>query len=153
MGLDMYMTAKKYHMEWQKVDGEMKPKPRKVVDGMPLKEECLEPMYWRKNRWLHGWIVEEFADGEDDCRPIELSTKQVREIADKLEEWSKDWQALPPTDGFFFGVRETDDHYTEWRDEYRKEAKVQAVELRRAAQWMDDEPSGEWRSIEYQASW
>jgi hypothetical protein len=152
MGLDMYMSAKKYHMSWQKVDGEMQPKTPRLVDGMPLKEETMELMYWRKNHWLHGWIVETFAD-EDDCRPIALSVEQVREIADKLEEWSEDAAALPPTAGFFFGVLPTDEDYIEWRDEYRSEAKVEAAELRRAAQWAEDEPSGEWRSIEYQASW
>jgi len=154
MGLDMYLQAKKYHSGYRRDEnGEYVPKPAKLIDGMPLREETMELMYWRKNHWLHGFIVEEFADGEDDCKPVYISAEDAEKIADKLEEWADNPEALSPTDGFFFGVRPTDENYEEWRDEYRAEAKAEAKDIRRAVLWLRDAPDHEWRSLEYQASW
>jgi len=153
MGLDMYLQAKKFHSTITRVDGEYKKKLRPLVDGMPLAEETMELMYWRKNHWLHGWIVEEFANGVDECQPIHLTAEDAEKLAAKLEEWATDPDALAPTDGFFFGVRPHEDHYEEWRDEYRAEAAAEAADIRRAIQWLKDAPDHEWRSLEYQASW
>jgi hypothetical protein len=35
----------------------------------------LEVGYWRKHAPLHNFIVRAFADGEDNCRPIDLSVE------------------------------------------------------------------------------
>lgn len=56
MGLDMYLTAKKFHTVHEKVDGKLQHRPRKLVDGFPLEGENLEIMYWREEplaSWLH----------------------------------------------------------------------------------------------------
>lgn len=155
MGLDMYLTARKYHTTFEKGDdGRLVEHKRKLVDGMPLQSQEMELMYWRKNHWLHGWIVNCFANGEDNCEPIELDAVDLEQIARKLEKWADDPAELAPTDGFFFGVRETDDNYIEWRDEYRADAKAEAADLRRAVEWLqEDTKSREWRSVQYQASW
>lgn len=154
MGLDMYLTAKKFHTVHEKVDGKLQHRPRKLVDGFPLEGENLEIMYWRKNHWLHGFIVENFANGVDECQPIELDAADLTMVARKLEKWADDPSEFAPTDGFFFGVRPEDEHYEEVRDEYRKDAVAEAQTLYRAVDWLKADTEGrEYRSVTYQASW
>lgn len=89
--------------------------------------------YWRKHPNLHGYIVQTFADGVDECQPIPLTLEQVQQtlavtIADDL----------PQTTGFFFGASNEDD-------------RLKTIEILVAAmRWARAKPG---RSIVYQASW
>lgn len=86
MGLDMYLTGQKYFHTNPAKDG-----------GYEVKEHHLRLGYWRNHPNLHGYIVENFADGEDNCREIELSAEDIRQILQAINN-----TVLPFTEGFFF---------------------------------------------------
>jgi hypothetical protein len=56
MGLDMYLTGEKFLMTRNLEE-----------DGFRLRSKTLELGYWRKHPNLHGYIVQTFADGTDEC--------------------------------------------------------------------------------------
>ncbi len=83
MGLDMYLTGDKFHAGGviNKETGEYEPVEPTYVDGFKLSSERLELGYWRKNAPLHVLMVNRFANGKDDCQPIDLGETQLRLIA------------------------------------------------------------------------
>ena len=146
MGLDMYLTGDRYRASgvMNRETGRYDPVEPTYVDGFQLKSERLELGYWRKNAPLHMLIVNRFANGKDDCRPIELTPDQLREIAHLLRS------STLPTDeqsrGFFFGDEE-------WGAECRENAEEDAKIFDAAADWMESGEEQFWNSVEYQASW
>jgi hypothetical protein len=97
---------------------------------------------WRKFAPLHKYIVNEYADGDDDCRRIELEAEQLRKIANALRH-----DKLPANDecgGFFFG------HPEWWQEERTERAWEHAQKFEKAAYWIEQKA---WRSVYYQASW
>ena len=141
MGLDMYLTAKRYL--WNGEDdaigqkiGEaigIKGDPENRFRGCSLvvKGIELDAMYWRKANAIHGWFVDHCQDGEDDCREYEVDREQLEELRDlcskilkrhedmktmsedELEELEEidGEESLEPTEGFFFGSTEKDEWY------------------------------------------
>lgn len=93
MGLDMYLTGKV--SVWRNWEDESKDLKR---DGFRVTGLELELGYWRKHPDLHGFIVQTFADGKDECQEIPLSSEQLIEIIEAVKN-----KALPKTGGFFFG--------------------------------------------------
>ena len=78
---------------------------------------------------MHVYIVNEFADGVDECQRIDLEADQLRKIANALRN-----NELPKNDdchGFFFGGEE-------WWDELRSEGKEHAKLFDKAADWVDE---------------
>ena len=74
MGLDMYLEGRKSRYDKQETE-----------DGFPLQTKVLELGYWRKHPNLHGYIVQEFADGVDECQRGDLpSRKHVRADRDHV---------------------------------------------------------------------
>jgi hypothetical protein len=74
--------------------------------------------YWRKANAIHGWIVENCADGVDECQEIIVSKGQLENLYDDvvsvLEGTSGLSEAnLKPYPGFFFGSTEIDVWYFE----------------------------------------
>ncbi len=133
MGLDMYLTGDNYLLnDWENPDN------NRCEDGHRVKRLELELGYWRKHPDLHGFIVENFADGEDDCRPIELGHEQLRRIIDAIQSGK-----LPKTQGFFFGESENDSQ--------QKAFDIEVFE--KAIAWLAGEAKGKWKSVIYQASW
>lgn len=127
MGLDMYLNARTYV---SRVDYSQKEsKVNEVYVGLEsLVPEDLTKYssfggisvsypvgYWRKANAIHGWFVNELANGLDECQEIPVSRESlvklhnlcltavnVPKIAAKV---------LPPTEGFFFGGGEVDEYY------------------------------------------
>lgn len=131
MGLDMYLTGSKYlRQDFNNPDAT----PRE--DGFRLKEKRLELGYWRKHPNLHGYIVQTFADGVDECQTIELTSDQMKTIIEAVKN-----KTLPHTEGFFFGES----------DGSEDEETIQIFEA--AIKWLKEEADGEWRSVFYRASW
>lgn len=97
MGLDMYAFS-------------FEPKPdQRAVDFKLRESEMKEIHYWRKHPNLHGWMRQLYetkgGTNEDfNCTPVLLT----REDLDDLERDIKA-QALPDTDGFFFGETRGDE--------------------------------------------
>ena len=145
MGLDMYLTGDKYKRT--KYDKDYNEIDVQYVDGFPCRTQRLDLGYWRKHGPLHRFIVENYADGNDDCRPIHLNTEQLYDIAEAIRE-----DKLISNDeshGFFFG----DD---EWWDELRAEREEHAEVFEKAALWtssLNEDTEEYWHSVEYCASW
>lgn len=133
MGLDMYLNGVKFHPSY----GEHE---RELEDGFPVKETTLELGYWRKHPNLHGYIVNQYADGVDECQRISLDTEALTDIASAIRE-----NRLPHTEGFFFGD-------SEW---HKDEVEANAQIFERAAEWLDKMRKDDdvWPDVIYQASW
>lgn len=127
----MYLTGEAYvSQDWEN------PHNNVIEDGYRLKGKVFDLGYWRKHPDLHGFIVTEFADGVDECNPIQLDADGIEGIIAAIAN-----NRLPHTEGFFFGVSEND-----------AEQKAAGIEVfSKALQWLR---ADEWhRSIRYQASW
>ena len=133
MGLDMHLTGEKFTMpDWEH------PENDEMVDGFRLKNRELDLGYWRKHPDLHGFIVQTFAGGVDNCQRVQLTVSNIEEIISAIRD-----DNLPPTEGFFFGKSENDD-----------EQKKETIEfLTKAIEWAKVDISQEFRLIYYQASW
>ena len=90
MGLDMHLKGRTFN--WS-LRGK-----REMKDGFEVEGVTLILGYWRKHPDLHGYIVQEFADGHDKCQEIPLTVAAIRQIIDAIKR-----NALPHTEGFFFG--------------------------------------------------
>lgn len=126
MGLDMYLSAKRYL--WSDQDRPISEKINETigVEGDPskrfkgsslvVKEIALDAMYWRKANAIHGWFVENVQDGEDDCKEYEVDREQLETLRDLCKDILEHPDAerdtdLDPTEGFFFGGNEKDEYY------------------------------------------
>ena len=137
MGLDMYLEGRKY--DWNFDD------KRRMEDGFEVSYVELKLGYWRKHANLHGYIVETFAKGVDECQQIELSV-------DDLKKTIVDIQArkLPQTTGFFFGRSAND---SDGEAEILKEIAEDVEIINKAIAWVETKIDGEMRTINYRASW
>ena len=155
MGLDMYLSAKRYL--WSDKDKDVAQQVGEIigVDGDPekrfngaslvVKEISLEAMYWRKANAIHGWFVEIVQDGEDNCREYEVDKEQLETLRDLCKDILEHPDAerdedLEPTEGFFFGSYNKD----EW---YYKDLKDTVEGLDKVLALPDE------YSFTYQASW
>src|SRR5690606_24667712 len=94
--------------------------------------------YWRKHPDLHGYIVQNFANGEDRCQQISLEIDDIRQIINAIRN-----DELPFTEGFFFGESENDD----------EQKNNTIVVFENALKWVQTDDGRTWRSVYYQASW
>jgi len=127
MGLDMYLTGEKFLMTRNLEE-----------DGFRLRSKTLELGYWRKHPNLHGYIVQTFAGGKDECQEIDLGVPQLRAIITAVKA-----QELPDTNGFFFGVSDS--------SQERMEEDIAIFE--KALAWCEADEPGVVRFIKYRASW
>lgn len=131
MGLDMYLTAKRYLSSHRDEDKEISQKVNQMigVDGNPekrfggsslvVKEVSVDAMYWRKANAIHGWFVENCQGGVDECQQSYVPREKLVELRDLCKDILENPDAerdedLEPTQGFFFGSYEKDEWY--WQD-------------------------------------
>ena len=121
MGLDMYLTAKRYLFKTRPEDKAIADAVGKLDikhNGMRVKELACEAMYWRKANAIHRWFVQNVQEGKDDCREYYVTISQLRKLLEACKEvrsdHSKAETLLPPYDGFFFGSSNIDEWY--WED-------------------------------------
>ena len=102
---------------------------------MYLKESAFDGTlaYWRKHPNLHGFIVQNYANGVDECQKIELTLDNVKEILQACES-----DNLPTTTGFFFGQSSIEDK------EHTVDVFSKLVDV------MSDDPN---YKVYYRASW
>lgn len=153
MGLDYYLYLVKATTLWRHPDPTL-------VDGFPLQRQHLLVQQWRCHHWVHQWFCANVSEAAHECLEIEVQPEQLAQLADKLEAWVDDPEALPPVSdklrGAFFGVRVEDPVYEHVRDSYRAEAKDQAKKIRKAVEWLQvplDRNDREHRYATYRASW
>jgi hypothetical protein len=137
MGLDMYLSARKYveKINWNamresdSIDyaSATLPKWNSVVEaadmshiadqndiyGVSVSVNC---GYWRKANQIHKWFVDNVQDGNDNCGEYYVSHSQLQELLTTCRQalFKKDPSELPPQAGFFFGGTDIDEYY--WGD-------------------------------------
>lgn len=136
MGLDMFLIGRK-HKRLVYGDTPIEDQYTKE-DGFPVTERRLEIGYWRKHPNLHGYIVNVFNEGDDDCQPLPLAAEDVRQIIAAVKAGE-----LPHTEGFFFGK-------SEGTEEERQE---DIAILERALEWVSANDPEDYRDLYYEASW
>jgi len=156
MGLDMYLSAKRYvskidhrtqtELEPYKKLAAMFPDLNKAPDNIYGFEVSKVVCYWRKANQIHQWFVDNVQNGEDNCQKYSVSREQLQTLANMCETLLKTRdvvlaeEVLPTQGGFFFGDTSYGDYY--WDD---LESTVYALTL------CLELPS-DW-DFEYQASW
>ena len=146
MGLDMYLLGHHYNTRY--VDDVPRPM---LDDKYHIESMTIDLGYWRKHADLHGYIVDTFANGEDNCMEIDLTEADLDQIilAIQNDDLKKDHS------GFFFG-NSTEFGY------YKKEEKDRAIALFQKAKtflqegakmWKDSDLFMNPRHVTYRASW
>lgn len=129
MGLDMYLTGKRYISKHfnegdteraeaiQKLFPELEGRAGRWGDASPVKEVQIEAGYWRKANQIHDWFVKNVQGGEDECRPHYVSREQLEELKatclEVLANRGRASELLPTAAGFFFGGTDYDNWYFE----------------------------------------
>ncbi len=151
MGLDMYLTAKKYVSQYSEDDKtlstELMQHFPELEDGMSVQEVTVRVGYWRKANAIHKWFVEHCQEGKDDCGNYWVSRDHLNELRalcrQVLDFRHLAVDNLPTTGGFFFGSTDYDEYY--FRD---VEQTVKFIDS--ALKILDAEKGWD---IEYQSSW
>ena len=146
MGLDMYLVGHHYNTRY--VDDVPRPM---LDDKYHIESMTIDLGYWRKHADLHGYIVDTFAKGVDNCMEIELSEDDLDKIilAIQNDKLKKDHS------GFFFG-NSTDNGYYSEKEKERAISIFQKAKtfLQEGAKMLEDSnlymnP----RYVSYRASW
>lgn len=123
MGLDMYLSAKKYISKYlDEADVERIKKVNEIFgvvgiedDDYGVEEVKFRVAYWRKANAIHQWFVDNCQEGEDDCQEIYITRETLMELLAVCErvlaDKSKAEELLPTKSGFFFGSTEYDEWY------------------------------------------
>lgn len=162
MGLDMYMFLKKseYQSTCEQEHKGLYPKEMKQFEEEIAKrnfasvdyEVTCQVAYWRKANAIHKWIVDNCADGRDECQVIYVPIDKLIELKDAcgdvLENHSLAKDLLPTFKGFFFGGQEYDEWY--YRDvEYTYDILTKLINF--LNEHSNDKECKYW--VAYEASW
>lgn len=150
MGLDMYLTAKRYVSDYQEQDKAISTEMMRHFPELNGNETIsnidVRIGYWRKANAIHRWFVNHVQQGTDDCGNYYVSREKLQELRDTCERVLAFRELataqLPPAEGFFFG----DTEINEW---YYRDLENTIRVLDRAMELAD---SGRW-DIEYHSSW
>ena len=126
MGLDMYLTAKKYL--WSDADKELSAKINDLIgvkadmenrwngSSLVVKQIEVDAMYWRKANAIHNWFVCNIQGGEDECKEYQVNRGALEELLSYCRQAleTRDPEILEPKGGFFFGSTDIDEYY--WHD-------------------------------------
>jgi hypothetical protein len=120
MGLDMYLSAKRYVSEYRKSDEALRGELDKLSDltgGLEIQEVSCEAMYWRKANAIHDWFVKNVQGGVDNCGEYFVPREKLQELLELCKEVmankGRAVELLPTASGFFFGSTDFDDYYFE----------------------------------------
>jgi hypothetical protein len=150
MGLDMYLTAKRYVSDYNDQDKVLgtelmrhfpELRPEETVRNIEVRLG-----YWRKSNAIHKWFVDNVQEGKDDCGSYWCSSEKLVELRDRcqriLDFRHLAVEQLPTQEGFFFGSTDYDEWY--FKDvERTRDIMIRALELQESGGW----------DIEYQSSW
>jgi hypothetical protein len=154
MGLDMYLTAKRY------ISGYFDPKDKERADIIKsvfpelsdnehlendlVKEVTVRVGYWRKANAIHKWFVDNVQDGVDECQDSYVSREDLLKLKSACEavhsNCTKAPEILPTQAGFFFGDTSYDEFYFQ---DIEQTIKIIDAALKLPESW----------DFEYYASW
>ena len=87
MGLDMYLKGERFLSEYGREGNKEKKKavrelfPEiKDTGNLNSVEVSFEIGYWRKANAIHKWFVDNCGEGNDDCRPVYVSRKNMEDL-------------------------------------------------------------------------
>jgi hypothetical protein len=92
MGLDMYLSAKRYLFSFNEHDKALANKIDEMIGGASLgntNEVRKEAFYWRKAWAIHHWFVINAQRGEDDCKEYWVERYKLKELLDTLKRVDK----------------------------------------------------------------
>jgi hypothetical protein len=154
MGLDMYLSAKKYMSRYFDEKDSERIKTVNELFGVEGDEEgdygaqevTFRVAYWRKANAIHQWFVDNVQKGTDDCGEYYVTRDQLKQLMELCEQIVADnkkaEELLPTQSGFFFGNTE----YNEW---YMEDIERTIVRFRKIL----SDPAFEKSDFYYQASW
>jgi len=151
MGLDMYLTAKRYVSNYDESDRavstEIMQHFPELAEDQSIQEVTVRVGYWRKANAIHRWFVDNVQEGEDNCRDYYVNRYQLEELKALCQRVlgfrHLAVEQLPTTEGFFFGSTDYDEFY--FSD---LEATVKIIDS--ALKLLD---AGRGWDIEYTSSW
>jgi hypothetical protein len=123
MGLDMYLSAKKYMSRYFDAADSEKINSINEVFGVEgdedgdygAQEVIFRVAYWRKANAIHDWFVRNCQDGRDECQEAHVTREQLQELIELCKQIiakpKKAEELLPTRNGFFFGGTDYDDWY------------------------------------------
>lgn len=116
MGLDMYLTAKRYIYDFGDDDQPLRDALEALkANGMEVKELSYRAGYWRKANAIHRWFVDNVQGGNDNCAEYLVTTEQLEKLLELVNEVlrnrDKADDLLPTHNGFFFGSLIYDEGY------------------------------------------
>ena len=162
MGLDQYLTAKKYVSKWDYSEGfDSKFITQEFQDLLPMDTPDITKYgqfagitieypagYWRKANAIHNFFVLTLGGGVDECQEMFVHRETLSDLrercqdvikSDNMEEMAEE-VGLETVSGFFFG----DTSYDDW---YKEDLKL-TIEIIDHVLTLPEE-----YSIHYQASW
>lgn len=123
MGLDMYLSAKRYMSKYFDEADTAKIEKINEIFGLEgiedgdynAQEVTFRVSYWRKANAIHKWFVDRVQNGVDDCGEYYVSREQLSELLEDcrevLENRDQAKETLPTQGGFFFGNTDYDEWY------------------------------------------
>lgn len=116
MGLDMYLTAKRYIYDFDDDGKALREQLEDLkVNGMEVKELSYRAGYWRKANQIHKWFVDNVQEGVDNCSEYLVTHDKLERLLDLVNEVlrnkDKANELLPTANGFFFGSDVYDEGY------------------------------------------
>ena len=120
MGLDMYLTAKRYVSDYNDTDKVLSTELMRhfpeLTESQTIQEVSVRVGYWRKANAIHRWFVNNVQDGRDNCGSYLVSRDTLTELRDicvRVRDWPGGLAAeqLPTASGFFFGNTDYDEWY------------------------------------------
>ena len=123
MGLDMYLSAKRYMSKYfDPADTDKIERVNEIFgfegieDGdYNAQEITFRVGYWRKANAIHKWFVDNVQDGVDECQESYVSREDMEKLVavcrEVLADMKKAPELLPSTSGFFFGGTDYDEWY------------------------------------------
>ena len=120
MGLDMYLTAKRYVSDYNDTDKVLSTELMRhfpeLTESQTIQEVSVRVGYWRKANAIHRWFVTNVQEGVDDCGSYPVSRDTLTELRDvcmRVRDWPGGLAAeqLPTASGFFFGNTDYDEWY------------------------------------------
>ena len=146
MGLDMYLSAKRYLFSFNEHDKALADKIDAEVGLNSLgrtKEISREAFYWRKAWAIHHWFVMNAQYGEDDCKEYWVERNKLLELLDTLKKVDEN----PSLAEDILPLQADDDQGKEWELEQVRRT-IPALD-----KLLNDENLKEHWDFYYQSSW